>query len=150
MRFVRYILLALAVLGLLLIAMAVVICSNHGWALGGHGNALLFGDFGFGYFHTNDLGVYDPWTWIAAPYAPGFRASDALIRAFRLPYITQHSLDQRISVYWFPWFSALVIWELPLALLYLLAWRADRKYVLRRRRLAQWRASQNAFPVEMH
>lgn len=151
MRFVRYILLALAILGLMGIVTGMVLTRTSEWYMTGRGDLVVLSRTYVGYAFCN-YRKQEPWRWENRPYYWEYESKYNWTDYFDLPWTEVHAMipdGLQATEYFIPWLDALVIYELPLALLYYLAWRADRKYVLRRRRLAQWRASQHGFPVEV-
>jgi hypothetical protein len=154
MRFIRHVCVCLAILGVLLLAGAVV----GGWR--------MVWDY-----HTRDSRFIGTWwnvEWVTFTTIIIVNLGEGKMDMFevRQPGNVWHSYSElpapcwklcpavRIeharniasmahgwNVAWWVLFSA---WETPLALLYLAAWKFDR----RRRLLAEQRAAQHAFPVE--
>ena len=143
MKIFRLMLLIAGILGIFLVAMAILGTRQQWLAFGGHGQG-----FNFERSHV----VWFDWPASAtAPWHYYFGAYDTIHRHALggidiLPRGSVAVSGRRIPALVLPWWFILLCWELPLGLVYLWTLRF-RKYELRRQRLAEWRASQKGFPV---
>jgi hypothetical protein len=149
MCYVRFVCVALAILGALLLAVAVAAGWRSVWCYDCTRKSRIIGTWWYGEWSSRPPAPVNVWEsgweseWgnepsqviFPPPRAPHWKDCPA--------FVINRSPAGNIEVMAVAWWLLFLAWEIPLALLYLAAWKLDR----RRRIRAAWRASQHAFPV---